>query len=70
MKEALINTELTRRHFHKLLTILEECREEAAKSVEYYKEKDDNEYHKEKLVEAMNRVRDLDMIIEALCEED
>ncbi len=63
---TFVNTSLTRRHFHKLLTILEECRETSAKSVEYYKQKDDR---KEELAEAMNRVRDLDMIIEALCEE-
>lgn len=66
-EELLITTSLTRRHFHKLLTILEGCREEAAKSVEYYKPKDDR---KKELAESMNRVRDLDMIIEALCEED
>lgn len=68
MKEGtFVNTSLTRRHFHKLLTILEECREASAKSVEYYKQKDDR---KEELADATNRVRDLDMIIEALCEED
>ena len=67
MKEGtFVNTSLTRRHFHKLLTILEECRESTARSVEYHKKKED---HKEELAEAMNRVRDLDMIIEALCEE-
>lgn len=67
MKEGtFVNTSLTRRHFHKLLTILEECREAAAGSVEYCKKKDDK---KEELAKAMNRVRDLDMIIEALCEE-
>lgn len=68
MKEGtFVNTSLTRRQFHKLLTILEERREASAKSVEYYKQKDDR---KEELAEAMNRVRDLDMIVEALCEED
>lgn len=50
-----------------MLTILEKCREEAAKSVEFYKQREDR---KEEFAEAMNRVRDLDMIIEALCEED
>ena len=68
MKEGtFVNTSLTRRHFHRLLTILEKCREEAAKSVEFYKQREDR---KEEFAEAMNRVRDLDMIIEALCEED
>lgn len=68
MKEGtFVNTSLTRRYFHRLLTILEECREASAKSVEYYKQREDR---KKELAEAMNRVRDLDMIIEALCEED
>ena len=70
MKEGMfVPTNLTRRQFHKLLTILEENREEAAKSVEYYKAKEDD-YGTGKYVEAMNRVRDLDMLIESLYEED
>lgn len=69
MKESNVNTSLSRRQFHKLITILEEDREKAAESVEYYKDKEDD-YSKRNYVEAMNKVRDIDMLIESLYEED
>lgn len=69
MKESNVNTSLSRRQFHKLITILEEDREKAAESVEYYKDKEDD-YSKRKYVEAMNKVRDIDMLIASLYEED
>jgi len=69
MKEgALVGTNLTRRQFHKLLSILEEDRNDRAKDVEYYKEKGDD--YKDKFSEALNAVRDIDMLLEALYEED
>lgn len=69
MKESNVNTSLSRRQFHKLITILEEDREKAAESVEYYKDKEDD-YSKRKYVEAINKVRDIDMLIASLYEED
>lgn len=69
MKESYVDTSLSRRQFHTLITILEEDREEAAKSVEYYKKKEDD-YSTDKYVEAMNRIRDIDMLIETLYGED
>lgn len=69
MKETDVITSLSRRQFHKLITILEEDREEAAKSVAYYKEQEDD-YGTSRYVEAMNKVRDIDMLIETLYGED
>lgn len=67
--ELLITTRMTRRMFYKLVERLEMDRDEEAETVERFKHEEDESgkriYHK-----AMNAVRDIDLILEALFEED
>ena len=68
-EELLITTRLTRRMFHMLVNRLEKDREKEAETVELFKGKE-TEDEKRIYCKAMNRVRDLDLILEALFEED
>ena len=68
-EELLITTRMTRRMFHKLVNHLEMDRNEEAEKVERFKH-DEDESGKRIYCKAMNSVRDLDLILEALFEED
>lgn len=68
--ELMILTRLPRRLFCKLVARLEEIRAEAAEDVEDYKDKQEESYYRDKYVKALNTVRDVDMLLEALFEED
>lgn len=68
-EELLITTRMTRRMFHKLVNRLEKDREKETETMELFKDKE-AEDEKHIYCKAMNRVRDLDLILEALFEED
>lgn len=68
-EELLITTRMTRRMFHKLVNRLEKDREKETETMELFKDKE-AEDEKRIYCKAMNRVRDLDLILEALFEED
>lgn len=67
--ELMILTRLPRRLFCKLVARLEAIRADAAEDVEDYKDKEEG-YYRDKYVKALNTVRDVDMLLEALFEED
>lgn len=67
--ELMILTRLPRRLFCKLVARLEAIRADAAEDVEDYKDREED-YHRDKYVKALNTVRDVDMLLEALFEED
>ncbi len=67
--ELMILTRLPRRLFCKLVARLEAIRADAAEDVEDYKDREED-YYREKYVKALNTVRDVDMLLEALFEED
>lgn len=67
--ELLITTRMTRRMFYKLVNHLEMDRNEEAKTVERFKN-DEDESGKRICHKAMNAVRDIDLLLEALFEED
>lgn len=67
--ELMILTRLPRRLFCKLVARLEAIKAEAAEDVEDYKDKEDD-YYRNRYVKALNTVRDVDMLLEALFEED
>lgn len=68
-EELLITTRMTRRMFHKLVNRLEKDREKETETMELFNDKE-AEDEKRIYCKAMNRVRDLDLILEALFEED
>lgn len=69
--ELMILTRLPRRLFCKLVARLEAIRADAAEDVEDYKDRqEENDYYHDKYVKALNTVRDVDMLLEALFEED
>ena len=68
-EELLITTRMTRRMFHKLVNRLEKDREKETETMELFKDKE-AEDEQSIYCKAMNRVRDLDLILEALFEED
>lgn len=68
-EELLITTRMTRRMFYKLIERLEMDRDEEAETVERFKDAED-ESGKRIYRKAMNAVRDIDLILEALFEED
>lgn len=68
--ELMILTRLPRRLFCKLVARLEAIRAEAAEDVEDYKDKQEESYYHDRYVKALNTVRDVDMLLEALFEED
>lgn len=67
--ELMILTRLPRRLFCKLVARLEAIRADAAEDVEDYKDREED-YYRDKYVKALNTVRDVDMLLEALFEED
>ena len=67
--ELMILTRLPRRLFCKLVARLEKIRADAAEDVEDYKDREED-YYRDKYVKALNTVRDVDMLLEALFEED
>lgn len=67
--ELMILTRLPRRLFCKLVARLEAIRADAAEDVEDYKDREED-YYRDKYVKALNTVRDIDMLLEALFEED
>lgn len=67
--ELMILTRLPRRLFCKLVARLETIRADAAEDVEDYKDREED-YYRDKYVKALNTVRDVDMLLEALFEED
>lgn len=67
--ELMITTRLTRRMFHKLISRLEDDRNRAIINGEADKDQE-NEFAKRRYNEACNDVHDIDLLLEALYEED
>ena len=68
-KDLFINTQLTRRQFHKLIERLEEDRDLIGQCAQDFKDSEEPDAE-EKYKTALNDVRDIDMLIAALYEED
>ena len=68
-KDLFINTQLTRRQFHKLIERLEEDRDLIGQCAQDFKDSEESDAE-EKYNTALNDVRDIDMLIAALYEED
>lgn len=68
-KDLFINTQLTRRQFHKLIERLEEYRDLICQCAQDFKDSEEPDAE-EKYKTALNDVRDIDMLIAALYEED
>ena len=68
-KDLFINTQLTRRQFHKLIERLEEDRDLIGQCAQDFKDSEESDAE-EKYKTALNDVRDIDMLIAALYEED
>lgn len=68
-KDLFINTQLTRREFHKLIERLEEDRDLIGQCAQDFKDSEEPDAE-EKYNTALNDVRDIDMLIAALYEED
>ncbi len=69
-KDLFINTQLTRRQFHKLIERLEEDRDLIGQCAQDFKAESDDPDSDERYKTALNDVRDIDMLIAALYEED
>lgn len=68
-KDLFINTQLTRRQFHKLIERLEEDRDLIGQCAQDFKDSEEPDAE-EKYNTALNDIRDIDMLIAALYEED
>lgn len=68
-KDLFINTQLTRRQFHKLIERLEEDRDLIGQCAQDFKDSEESDAE-EKYKTALNDIRDIDMLIAALYEED
>ena len=68
-KDLFVSTQLTRRQFHALINRLENDREIISERAQDFKNSDDKE-EQERYDAALRDIRDIDMLIAALYEED
>lgn len=68
-KDLFINTQLTRRQFHKLIERLEEDRDLIGQCAQDFKDSEEPDAD-EKYNTAISDLQDIDMLIAALYEED